>query len=328
MFPPPDFLCSEKYSHLIPLDAHTLIELSERGMGPNVFTGKYFYLGYTEDRGIAISIPRKCGKEKVSHCDLPLEEIEAIKRRINKLSFTVEHDGEGCDGSTGILRLHFPHLHSVELHWGCYPHESWSGIFDLIEHVEGLISMHSANSLRIGHSILGKRCSPSARCEHRSTDPMDIDHFPALRHSSYAHLIPPEAKTLIELSECGYGGFLRGHYFYLGHTDDRLIVVSTPRPHGGGKVAFCHMPFHLIEVVNDAINQLLPFTVECDGAGIDGSRGILHVHFSNLHTLNLRWRHHPHRSWSRIFSLIKRTEGMIPIYAVHPIPPDTKKTEK
>jgi len=151
-------LCPEEFAYLIPTDTKTLIELSEKGNGPNRDLDKYFLLGFTPKKGFAITLEKSyCDPERAESCELSLAEVDAIKAKMRHLSFVVQRDVMGCDGSNGKLRFHFPALHFVDLRWKISPHRSWDCIFDLIKEIEGMIANSPAKKI----------CTPKSKKQPR-----------------------------------------------------------------------------------------------------------------------------------------------------------------
>jgi len=143
LFPrtPPPSLCPPEFTYLVPKRAKLIIELLEIGMGPNKGDDKYFLLGTTARSGFAISaVLSPCWPDEASFCKFPLSDMEMLKEKMKDLSFVIEDNGFGCDGTWGRIRMQFPDLHFLDLRWIVFPHKSWKCIFDLIKEVEDMIA--------------------------------------------------------------------------------------------------------------------------------------------------------------------------------------------
>lgn len=96
----------EEYKHVIPPDTKMVLEMREIASGV-LSRGKFFFLGCNREKGIAVWVHLKIvlALQTCLVLELSLEEVDAIRNRLQRIRVDLASDSQTFDGSAGLLRV-------------------------------------------------------------------------------------------------------------------------------------------------------------------------------------------------------------------------------
>jgi hypothetical protein len=140
----------QEYNDLIPPGATLVLELREKSYQALLRGERFFYLGETPERGIAIWLDLTYApfKPVCLSLSLSLDEIYKIQDRLLKIPLGTGPAHLATDGSRGIVRVSTCQNHEMSMKWHDMPADSWRGVFAVIHEIRDKI-LHSPDRITI-----------------------------------------------------------------------------------------------------------------------------------------------------------------------------------